>query len=224
MIPWQVSLRYCAHGNCHYCGGTILDSKTILTAAHCEPVAGEEYVMAGAKNVKKGKNIKIAQVITNPDAPFNDTTLDNDIVILKLEKAIKFNKNRQPACLPSDDFEPEVGSTCFVSGWGSLKEGANKLPKKLQYVGVPMISNQACNDAYADYGGITDNMICAGFEEGGKDSCQGDSGGPFICMENGTPVITGVVSWGVGCARAEYPGVYAKVTNYLPWIKANLEQ
>merc|ERR1712029_941809 len=131
MIPWQVSLRYCAHGNCHYCGGTILDSKTILTAAHCEPVAGEEYVMAGAKNVKKGKNIKIAQVITNPDAPFNDNN---------------FNKNRQPACLPSDDFEPEVGLTCFVSGWGSLKEGANKLPKKLQYVGVPMISNQACND------------------------------------------------------------------------------
>ena len=87
-----------------------------------------------------------------------------------------------------------------------------------------MVSSQACNDAYAAYGGITDNMICAGFDEGGKDSCQGDSGGPFVCMENGNPVITGVVSFGIGCARADFPGVYAKVTNYLPWIRANLEQ
>lgn len=63
MIPWQVSLRYCGHGQCHYCGGTILDSKTILTAAHCEPIAGDEFVMAGKTNVKKGKNIKINKVI-----------------------------------------------------------------------------------------------------------------------------------------------------------------
>ena len=178
--------------------------------------------MGGSVNVKKGKNIKIAEVIY-PDAPFDEDTLDNDIAILKLEKPLKLNKKTKPVCLPSDDFEPEVGSTCFVSGWGTTKEGANKSPKKLRYVGVPMVSSEQCNAMYAAYGGITENMICAGFEQGGKDSCQGDSGGPFICMENGNPVITGVVSWGIGCAQGDFPGVYAKVTNYLPWIRANME-
>ena len=171
--------------------------------------------------LKSGDVIKRDSIISIPDNPF---TFDMAAPDFKAVQDSTILVSGHDSSSDSDDFEPEVGSTCFVSGWGALKEGGNKLPKRLQYVGVPMISSQTCNDAYAAYGGITENMICAGFDQGGKDSCQGDSGGPFICMENGTPVITGVVSWGVGCAQAEFPGVYAKVTNYLSWIKANLEQ
>ena len=91
----------------------------------------------------------------------------------------------------------------------------------LQYVQVPAISNAACNNAYG--GLIKQSMICAGYPgEGGKDSCQGDSGGPFVCNNDGKAVIVGVVSWGSGCAKPDIPGVYARTTHVLPWIKAQM--
>ena len=91
----------------------------------------------------------------------------------------------------------------------------------LQYVRVPAITNADCNSAYG--GSITDAMICAGYPGvGGKDACQGDSGGPFVCNDNGNAVIAGVVSWGNGCALADYPGVYARTTTALSWIQSNM--
>ena len=91
----------------------------------------------------------------------------------------------------------------------------------LQYVRVPAITNAQCNSAYG--GSITDAMICAGYPGvGGKDACQGDSGGPFVCNDNGNAVIAGVVSWGNGCALADFPGVYARTTTALSWIQSNM--
>ena len=91
----------------------------------------------------------------------------------------------------------------------------------LQYVRVPAITNAQCNTAYG--GSITDAMICAGYPGvGGKDACQGDSGGPFVCNDNGNAVIAGVVSWGNGCALANFPGVYARTTTALSWIQSNM--
>ena len=94
-------------------------------------------------------------------------------------------------------------------------------PNDLQYVRVPAISNSQCNAAYGGF--ITDSMLCAGYPNvGGKDACQGDSGGPYVCNDNGKAVIAGVVSWGNGCAHADFPGVYARVTIVLNWIQSNM--
>ena len=94
-------------------------------------------------------------------------------------------------------------------------------PDTCQYVQVPAVTNADCNSAYG--GGITESMICAGYlGEGGKDSCQGDSGGPFVCNKDGKAIIAGVVSWGYGCGEPEYPGVYARTTHVLNWIKAQM--
>ena len=217
-IPWQVAIRSCNKGNCKVgCGGTVLDSRTILTAAHCNVDASLHSIMVGQVNKNKGKDIKISKVINHNYT--SSTTMDNDIAILKLATPLTLSLNVQAICLPSATFNPAVGATCFISGWGALKENA-KGPTNLQYVGVPMVSSESCNATYSQT--LTANYICAGFAAGGKDTCQGDSGGPLVCMEKGKPVITGVVSNGDGCARPKVPGVYTKVANYLTWIKANM--
>ena len=222
-IPWQVSIRSGTSGNNHFCGGTILDSKTILSAAHCfSNGISNQYVMAGAvsRTDTSGQTIKIASLVRNTEMQYNSQSLNNDYIILKLESDLTFNANVQPACLPDASYDPGTsGKTCYVSGWGTLSSGANSLPNTLQWVGVPTMTNSQCSQYYNS---ITSSMICAGFQAGGKDSCQGDSGGPFICNENGQAIITGVVSWGAGCASPNAPGVYARVTAALDWIKSNM--
>ena len=99
---------------------------------------------------------------------------------------------------------------------GYTSEGAISLPKFLRKVTVPIVSRTSCNQAY--FNGVTVNMFCAGYAEGGKDSCQGDSGGPMV---NPYKQLIGVVSWGVGCARPNLPGVYTRVSRYLTWISTN---
>ena len=94
----------------------------------------------------------------------------------------------------------------------------------MQYVKVPVISKNDCRHAYANSNiiptyAITNATICAGYiGKGGKDSCQGDSGGPLVCNKDGKAIIAGIVSWGEGCARPEFPGVYSRTTHVLQWI------
>ena len=131
-----------------------------------------------------------------------------------------------------------------VSGWGTLRSGG-ALPDLLHAVEVPLVSDASCEDSYGNRMSAKE-MLCAGEE--GKDSCQGDSGGPLICkvrkklvphfstgigdrmiaykpfaldfFQDGD-VQCGVVSWGIGCADAGYPGVYSEVANYIDWISNN---
>jgi trypsin len=113
--------------------------------------------------------------------------------------------------------EPLADTPATVSGWGTLNSGDETLPSQLQAVNVSIIDRTACNDAYIDYGGITVNMICAGVPGGGKDSCQGDSGGPLVAGGQ----LVGIVSWGVGCAEADYPGVYSNVATLKDFVTEN---
>merc|ERR1739844_672269 len=224
-IPWQVSVRQCQSGGCHFCGGTILDEKTVMCAAHCFTTGQSMngyYITAGVtnRNDGSGQTIEIANGVWNSAMPYSGN--NNDFIILKLSSALSFNENVGAACLPEPGFAPDsTGETCVVSGWGTLNSGANSLPTNLQWVAVPTVTNAQCAQAYGST--ITSSMICAGLPEGGKDSCQGDSGGPFVCRKDGKAVLTGVVSFGIGCALAEYPGVYARVTAVLDWVKANME-
>ncbi|XP_064609087.1 trypsin-3-like isoform X2 [Liolophura sinensis] len=104
-----------------------------------------------------------------------------------------------------------------VTGWGTMSSGAGSLPDRLREVDVPVISYSQCSSWVSGVSSTT--MICAGYEEGGKDSCQGDSGGPLVVLSGGKWYLLGVVSWGYGCAGRRSPGIYTRVPNYTSWIK-----
>ena len=132
----------------------------------------------------------------------------------------KLTKNNQnfpslfsamPVDLPTSEVSVPEGATFVVSGWGTTSEGGS-LPSTLRQVEVPYVNDDDCSDSYGSSSIFGDVMICAG--EGGKDSCQGDSGGPMTY--DGTHI--GIVSWGYGCARNGYPGVYSQTDAFLSWI------
>ncbi|XP_051771647.1 tryptase-like [Ctenopharyngodon idella] len=160
------------------------------------------------------KNVKL--IIKHPS--YNRHTSNNDIALLKLRSPVTFTDYIRPVCLAADGSVFNNGTDSWITGWGNIDEGVSlPSPNVLQEVEVPVIGNRQCNCLYG-VGNITDNMICAGLLEGGKDSCQGDSGGPMVSRQSSVWVQSGIVSFGIGCARPEYPGVYTRVSRYQEWI------
>ncbi len=158
----------------------------------------------------------MTQVIVHPN--YNPNTNNNDIALLKLTSPAVLNSTVAiipPATSPLVDALVQAGDTSTVTGWGDTTEGGS-LADVLMEVTLPIVSNTSCNQAY---GFITDNMLCAGLTQGGKDSCQGDSGGPLIVpVGDGSWLLAGIVSSGNGCARPGYPGIYTRVSRYQAWI------
>jgi len=153
------------------------------------------------------------KITDHPD--YNSASLANDYSILTLASPVTFSSTMRPVCLPENTSNQYEGVTATVTGWGRLSSGGST-PSTLQEVNVNVISNAQCSNSYS---GITSVNICAAAP--GKDSCQGDSGGPLIAPENGRYAQIGVVSYGIGCALPEYPGVYARVTEVKDWILQN---
>jgi len=161
------------------------------------------------------QTVVLSKIIQHED--YNGFTISNDISLLKLSQPLSFNDNVRAIDIPAQGHA--ASGDCIVSGWGTTSEGGST-PSVLQKVSVPIVSDAECRDAYGQ-SDIEDSMICAGVPEGGKDSCQGDSGGPLACSDTGSTYLAGIVSWGYGCARPGYPGVYAEVSYHVDWIKAN---
>merc|ERR1711973_44488 len=221
-FPYQVSFRDVSLTlDFHFCGASVYDENTIITAAHC--VAGEDFdnpdkleIVAGEQTLHDSdgdgteQRRTVTKIISNEDYGSFKTT--NDIALLKIDSSLDFSSSAvQPIELPASG-ESFTGS-CIVSGWGTTSSGGSS-PDVLRYVSVPLVSDEDCRAAYGD-NNILDSMLCAG--EGGKDSCQGDSGGPLACSDK----LAGIVSWGYGCADPDYPGVYTEVSYFINWINAN---
>jgi len=223
-FPFMASLH--SHGR-QFCGGSLIDNQHILTAAHCVATMSSAdvrnlRVRLGDHNIKdsgdaRHQEYEVKQLIKNKG--FSSSTLHHDIAILKLKTTVRYSNTVQPIKLAEGNNRFE-GYMVTVAGWGTLKEGGIQ-PGKLMKVTVRAWDNPTCRQSYGGSapGGITSHMLCA--SSPGQDSCSGDSGGPlFHCNNNfdGRCTQVGIVSWGIGCAQAKYPGVYTRVTAMKGWI------
>merc|ERR1712038_1684829 len=213
-IPWQVGLMN-KGADWIFCGGTIISATKILTAAHCQKDASSIEVIVGEHSLVSATDGVRHEATTFVNHPqYNGNTLDNDFAVITLAVPIELGDKAAAASLPTTATILEVGQPLTVSGWGALSSGGGS-PNVLHAVQVPYITNEVCSESYSEYGGVTSNMLCAGnVEEGGVDSCQGDSGGPLTTHNT----IVGVVSWGIGCAWAGRPGVYARVSEQMQFL------
>ncbi|XP_042363712.1 hyaluronan-binding protein 2-like [Plectropomus leopardus] len=228
--PWQVSVQIRPTGAPfdfrHYCGGILITSCWVLTAAHCiEPNNDYQVVMGGVdilKQEESDQTIPVIQTIVHEDYRDTPTALHNDIALLKLQVTDSpycANETRfvKTVCLPDQAFP--AGKECVISGWGATE--TERYSSQLLNARVFLISEQRCKNTV--YGSVLDDsMICAGTLQGGIDSCQGDSGGPLVCEQNDKHYITGVVSWGYGCAERNKPGIYANVSQFTNWITSKI--
>jgi secreted trypsin-like serine protease len=206
--PWTVRLSV-------GCAGSLIAPRVVLTAAHCVRGTGSDssiVATAGSADLQSGRAIKVRSRYVRQAPGFRDATEGDDWAVIRLERPLDL------PLLPLTVDRAYDRGTFTVVGWGSTREGSSRQQTRLREVQVDHVADKTCAQRYRRIGARvnTDKMICAGdLRHGGVDSCQGDSGGPLLHRDSaGGWLQVGIVSWGYGCARAGYPGVYTRVSAF----------
>ncbi|XP_058890276.1 mannan-binding lectin serine protease 1-like isoform X2 [Acipenser ruthenus] len=232
--PWIAML---SRNGQPFCGGSLIGNKWIVTAAHClldplhsgNPVpvtvsAASFQIILGKHRTKRKddteQTLQAEQLILHP--AYQAATFEFDIALLQLSRPATFNNYVLPVCLPDESQHSALheGDMMIVSGWG--KQFLRRLPDSLMEIEIPIANQELCKTSYKSLNGkVTDDMLCAGEKEGGKDACQGDSGGPMVTLNRHTGrwFLAAVVSWGDGCGVSGRFGVYSNVVRSLSWIR-----
>jgi secreted trypsin-like serine protease len=207
--PWVVRLSV-------GCAGSLVAPRVVLTAAHCVGRTGRETgitVTAGAADLDSSRAVRVRSTYVRRAPGFKDPTRGDDWALIQLARPMDL------AALGLNRDRANESGTYTVIGWGATRDGAQEQQRKLREAVVDHVSARDCARRYRDER-ISSDMICAGDpRNGGVDACQGDSGGPLLRrLSGGGWTQVGIVSWGYGCGRARYPGVYARVSKFEPAI------
>ncbi|XP_041587806.1 mannan-binding lectin serine protease 1 isoform X3 [Vulpes lagopus] len=232
--PWIAMLSY--PNEQPFCGGSLLGSSWIVTAAHClHQSLDSEYpalhdsdllrpsdlkVIMGKhwrrRSDENEQHLRVKRIFLHP--LYDPNTFENDVALVELLESPVLNDFVMPICLP--DEPPEEGAIVIVSGWG--KQFLQRFPETLMEIEIPIVDHHTCQEAYAPLRKkVTRDMICAGEKEGGKDACAGDSGGPMVTLdkERGQWYLVGTVSWGEDCGKKDRYGVYSYIYHNKDWIQ-----
>lgn len=220
--PWQIVFDI---QNRTLCGGSLITDSWIITAAHCMSGMGPGDIEAYAgvtdtNHVTQDNVLDVDQVLIHPN--WSPRTYANDIALVHLATPVSNTADHRPVALPlavDPATWPAAGTAATVTGWGATTPGgpaSNQLNSAtVQILADP--SNSTCGEYGSSY--APGMHVCAGMPSGGVDSCQGDSGGPLTVAVNGEMTLAGVVSSGNGCADPRFPGLYARVTSFIPWLR-----
>nr|P98119.1 RecName: Full=Salivary plasminogen activator alpha 1; AltName: Full=DSPA alpha-1; Flags: Precursor [Desmodus rotundus]AAA31591.1 plasminogen activator alpha 1 [Desmodus rotundus]AAA31592.1 plasminogen activator alpha 1 [Desmodus rotundus] len=238
--PWQAAIfaqNRRSSGERFLCGGILISSCWVLTAAHCfqESYLPDQLkvVLGRTYRVKPGEEeqtFKVKKYIVHKE--FDDDTYNNDIALLQLKsdspQCAQESDSVRAICLPEANLQLPDWTECELSGYGKHKSSSPFYSEQLKEGHVRLYPSSRCAPKFLFNKTVTNNMLCAGDTRSGEiypnvhDACQGDSGGPLVCMNDNHMTLLGIISWGVGCGEKDVPGVYTKVTNYLGWIRDNM--
>lgn len=219
-FPGAVALY---QGSQQVCGGTLVADEWVVSAGHCvirpaEENGGITSIVIGRHRLtdaSSGEQIDVEKAFRHE--AYDSSTLVNDISLFRLARK-STSKVAKLVTAPQAAAAVTADAVATVVGWGMTGESGRPSPV-LRKVDVPIIANDVCKE-FPRYTNIYEGMLCAGYREGGKDSCQGDSGGPLFMKIDGELRHIGLTSWGMGCARANAPGVYTRTTAHLGWLEA----
>ncbi|KAM0735361.1 Serine proteinase stubble [Formica fusca] len=223
-FPWQAYIRI----GSSRCGGTLVNRFHVVTAGHCVAKASArqvqvtlgDYVVNSASESLPAYTFGVREIRVHPYFKFTPQADRFDVAVLRLDRPVHYMPHIAPICLPEKN-EDFLGQYGWAAGWGALQAGSRLRPKTLQAVDVPVIDNRLCERWHRSNGinvVIYDEMMCAGYRGGGKDSCQGDSGGPLMLEKTGRWYLIGIVSAGYSCAQPGQPGIYHRVAKTVDWI------